>query len=86
MDATIDLSKSVGAALPLRFGGMAPAQWFACTPVVRPRCYQSSTLECAQGRDGRVGDEEGDGRHSVTVTLNIINLTLEVGTTQGTQT
>ena len=54
----MDLSKSVGAALP-RLGGMAPAQWEACSPgrqtEVLPVEYPRDALEAAWGGEGAEG-------------------------------
>ena len=58
MDATSDLSKSVGAVLP-RLGGMAPAQWWACNPgrqtEVLPVEYPEGALDAAWGRRAAKG-------------------------------
>ena len=62
IDATRDLSKSVGVALP-RLGGMAPAQWWACAPVIDRGATSRVSRERSRHRKGRRGRGGGDGRH-----------------------
>ena len=54
----MDLSKSVGAALP-RLGGMALAQWEVCNPgrqtEVLPVEYPRDALKAAWGGEGAEG-------------------------------